>query len=42
MKTLQQRVVQIAGDACALGDPLLQARVELPGDLLEAETVCEP
>jgi len=38
VKTLQQRIVQCAGDERAL----VQARVELLGDLLKAETVCEP
>src|SRR5271165_2398565 len=39
LKTLQQRVVQLAGDARALADPLFQAHVELPPDAPEVEVV---
>ena len=42
MKTLQQRVVQIAGDARALVDALFQARVEFLRDLMEAVPVQRP
>jgi hypothetical protein len=42
LEALQQRVVQLAGDARALADPLFQARVEFVLDLIEAVAVPRP
>ena len=42
MKTLQQRVVQFAGDARPLVDPLVEARVEFLRDLMEPVPVQRP
>lgn len=42
LKTLQQRVVQLASDAGALADALFQARVEFLLDLIEAVAVQRP
>jgi len=42
VKALQESIVQIPGDTHAFVDALLHANVELIGDLLDMETVCEP
>ena len=39
LKALQQCVVQITCDAGALGDALLQARVECPRDLTQPQSI---
>ncbi len=42
LKALQQRIVQVTRDARALGHALVQARVERPRDLTQAQLVQRP
>ena len=42
LETLQERVVQIAGEARALADTFVQPHVEFPRDLIEADSIEAP
>src|SRR5882724_13039081 len=42
MKTLQQRIVQVPRDACALADAIFQTHVELLRHLTEPELIKSP